>query len=141
MFIERLLLGHFIAYPVGLLAAVASMPIAMKLRAATVLAAGPEGAQSDLMRQISRDLGLSAIEAAQTEIIMVFVMWSTLAVMLVVHVAALPWAIGAARTARSPDSASSSARRGLRSFVIVTVVTLIVVMLCGIAGWLWLFTL
>jgi len=141
LFIERLVLGHFIAYPVGLLAAVASMPIGMKVRARAVLGAGSEGAKSDLMRQIAHDLGLTPLEAAQTEIVMVFVMWATLAVMLVVHLAVLPWAIGAARDARSPDPAPSRSRRGLRSFAIVTAVTLVVVMVCGAAGWIWLFTL
>jgi len=141
VFLERLLLGHFIAYPVGLVAAIGSIPIAMKFREHAVLAAGPDGAKSDLVRQVARDLHLSPMEAAQSEIILTFVMWVTLAVLLVVHLGVLPWAIGAARAARSPDSASSSARQGLRSFVIVTTVTLAVVILCGAAGWIWLFTL
>lgn len=135
----RLTLGHFIAYPVGFLAAVGSMPLGMILRERALLAAGG-GATSSIVRDAARDLSLSPTEAAQVQILLEFSLWTTLAVLLVIHLAAVPWAVGAARTAKNPSD-TAAVRRGLRAFVGVTLATAAVVGLMAVVGWVWVLTL
>lgn len=135
----RLVLGHFIAYPVGFLAAMGAMPYAMILRERALNAAAG-GATSSIVKDVARDMNLNPIEAAQVQILLEFSLWVSLAVLLVIHLAAVPWAIGAARSAKYPAD-PRPARRGLRAFVVLTATTTSVVALATLAGWVWVFTL
>jgi hypothetical protein len=135
----RLTLAHFIAYPVGMVAAIGSMPIGMVIRKRALYAASG-GATSSIVKDVARDLKLDPIEAAQVQIVLEFSLWVALAVLLVIHVAAVPWAIGAAKSAKDPDN-PAPARRGLRIFAAVTVVTSMLLVLTSLAGWIWVLTL
>ncbi len=140
-FVGRLALAHFIAYPVGFAAAVAAMPVAFLLREQALLHAGDRGATSSIVREATRGMSLSGTEGAQLQIILEFVLWATLAVLAVVHLAALPWCLGAARTARDPLRGAASLRTGRRTFVGITLATAVLVVLCAVGGWMWIFLL
>jgi hypothetical protein len=141
LFFERFLLAHFLSYPVAFVASIAAMPMAVRLRAAALLNAGSEGASSRIMRDVAQQLELSPTEAAQAEIVFTFVLWTCIAVLLVVHLASLPWAIAAARAASHVPPDERGVRRGRNVFVGVTIATVILVVLCGAVGWLWLLLL
>lgn len=117
------------------------MPIAVRLRAAALMNAGSEGASSRILRDVAQQLKLSPTEAAQAEIVFTFVLWTCIAVLLVVHLASLPWAIAAARSVSHVPPDERGVRRGRKVFVGVTVATVILVVLCGAVGWLWLLLL
>jgi hypothetical protein len=140
-FVGRLLLAHFIAYPIGFVAAIAAMPLAFLFREEAILGAGNQGATSQLVKDATRGMALSATEAAQLQIVLEFVLWVSLAALLAVHLAAVPWGIGAARAARQPEQAATVQRRGYRTFVVATATTTVLVVLAGAGGWLWLFLL
>jgi hypothetical protein len=135
----RLLLGHFVAYPIGFLAAVGAIPIGMLVRERALLGASG-GARIGIVRDATRKLGLSAIEAAQVEVLLELSLWVALAVVLAIHAGCVPWAIGAARTARNAADPLPE-RRGRRAFVIVTLALALLVGLAALAGWIWVFTL
>ena len=65
----RLVLGHFIAYPVGFLAAMGAMPYAMILRERALNAAA-DGATSSIVKDVTRNMNLNPIEAAQMQILL-----------------------------------------------------------------------
>jgi hypothetical protein len=135
----RLTLGHFIAYPVGMVAAIGAMPIGMVVRERALYAA-QGGATNSIVKDVARDMNLNPAEAAQVQILLEFSLWVALGALLVVHLAAVPWAIGAARTAKYPDN-PAPARRGLRIFASVTVATAVLLAITSLAGWIWVFTL
>ncbi len=135
----RLTLGHFIAYPIGFLAAMGAMPFGMILRERALIAAGG-GATNEIVKDVARDMNLNPTEAAQVQILLEFSLVAALIVLIVIHAGAIPWAIGAARTAKNPTD-PRPAKRGLRAFVIVTVATTAVTALATLAGWVWVFTL
>jgi hypothetical protein len=135
----RVMLGHFIAYPIGFLAAVGALPFGMLVHERALLNASG-GATSGIVRDVARDLSLSSTEAAQVEILLRFSLWVTLAVMLAIHAASVPWAIGAARSAKRPTDPRPAAR-GRRAFAAVTLVLALLVALGALAGWVWVLTL
>jgi hypothetical protein len=133
------MLAHLIAYPIGFIAAIASMPIGIIARKDALLSASDAGASSGIVADVARQMKLDGAEALQLELLLEFVMYVTLGVLLLVHLAALPWAIGAARAAKgAPDLAL---KRGYRLFVVLTAATLVIIALTGTGGWIWLFTL
>lgn len=139
-FLGRLMLVHFSAWAVAFASAVAQMPIAIFFRQKQLLQAGPTGATVGLVKNAAHNLALSPRESAQLQIVLGFIMWGGLTVLLAVHIAGLPWCIGAARAARHPERAPA-ARRGLRIFGLACATIGVVVVLAGVAGWIWLYTL
>lgn len=139
-FLGRLMLVHFVAWAVAFGSAVAQMPIAIWVRQKQILHARPTGATVGLVQDAARNLALNPTEAAQLQIVLGSIAWGGAAILLAVHIAGLPWAIGAARAARHPERAPA-AKRGLRIFGIACATIGAVVLLAGIAGWIWLYTL
>jgi hypothetical protein len=135
----RLVVAHFLAYPIGFAAAVGSIPLALLVRERALLAA-EGGAKSKLVRDALEGMALGSTEAAQVEVILELVLWIALAVVLIVHLAAVPWAIGAARSARRPGD-DGPARRGMRTFVVICAATTALVVLGAVVGWVWVITL
>lgn len=139
-FMGRFMLGHLIAYPVGFLTAVAAMPYGMVLRKKELLGAGATGASSSIIRDVAKDMALSATEAAQVQIVLEFCMWASVVTLTLVHLWTLPWAIAAARAVRHPDREANVKRRQ-RLFAVLTVSTFAVVGIAGAAGWIWVLSL
>ena len=140
VFLGRLLIVHLVAYAIAFSSAVAQMPIAIWFRKQELLEARPTGATVGLVRHAAQGLALSATEAAQLQTVLVFILWGGLAILLVVHIVGLPWAIGAARAARHPEL-TAAATRGYRIFGYACATIGAMVALAGVAGWVWLFTL
>lgn len=136
----RFAVGHFIAYPVCFLTAAGALPFAMILRHRELLNPGRSGARTKLVADAARDLKLSGIEAAQVEIVLEWAMWACLLVFLLLHLAALPWALAAAGAARHPERGEAGVRRGFRIFAGTTATTVVLVALAGTAGWIWVLT-
>lgn len=134
------MLVHFVAWGVACGTAVAQMPLAIWARQKELLHAGPTGATVGLVRDAARNLALSPTEAAQLQIVLGFIAWGGAAILLAVHLAGLPWAIGAARAARRPEL-GAAAKKGLRIFGCACATIGSVVLLAGVAGWIWLYTL
>jgi hypothetical protein len=137
--IGRLALGHFIAYPIGFLAAIGAMPIGMVVRERALIEA-QGGATTGVVKDVARDMNLNPTEAAQVQVLLEFSLVAALLVLLVIHLAAIPWAVGAARTAKNPED-PGPVKRGLRAFVIITLVTTALTALTTLAAWVWLLTL
>jgi hypothetical protein len=115
------------------------MPVGMVIREKAIYAA-QGGATYGVVQDVARDMKLNPTEAAQVQILLEFSLGVALVALLIVHAAAVPWAIGAARTAKHPEN-PAPARRGLRAFVIVTGITTALLVLASLAGWIWVFTL
>jgi hypothetical protein len=134
-FLGRFVLAHFIAYPVAVVTAVAATPLALWVRERAILDATPTGARWATVTEALAKYRVSATEAAQVQIVLDFVVLLTVATFALVHLAALPWAIEAAR-ANAPVGQGRTL--SFRLFVGITAATLIVVAVSGTAGWLWL---
>ena len=128
------MIAHALAYPLGLLAALASMPPALVVRKRALLEAGPKDPTHPLIRDVARDLSLTAVEAAQVQLVLEVVLGAALVVLVLVHVAALPWAAAETRG----DSGSPAIIRGRRAFVYSLGVLVVGLVLLAAAGWLWL---
>lgn len=139
-FAKRFALAHFLAYPLTFAVALATMPLALLLREDALLEAAATGAKTGLVGQVAANMGLSALEAAQLEIVLGTLLWLSLAVFVSLHLAALPWAIAAAKAARSP-SAVAGLKRGYTLFVAVTTSLVGLLLLAGALSWLWMLTL
>jgi hypothetical protein len=148
-FLGRLMLAHFIAYPISVITAVGAMPVAVYVRQRSILEARAVGARWSMVSDALAKYRVSPTEAAQVQIVLDFVLLVTVAFFVLVHLAVLPWAIGAARAgarAQLPDGAGAptgnvTAQKraaGFRVFVGITAATLILVAISGTAGWLWL---
>ncbi len=131
---------HLVAWAVAFGSAVAQMPLAIWFRRSALLHAQPTGATMGVVRNAARTLALSPTEAAQLQLVLTFILWGGGVILLVVHLAGLPWAVGAARAARSPALAPS-AKRGIRIFGFTCATIAGVVLLAGVAGWIWLYSL
>ena len=136
----RFVVGHFLAYPVCFLTAAGALPYAMILRRNELLNPGRAGARTQIVADAARDLKLSAIEAAQVEIVLEWAMWACIAVFVVLHVAALPWSFAAAAAVRHPDPGEKGLKRGFRIFAGTAATTVVLVALSGTAGWIWVLT-
>ena len=128
-----LVIAHALAYPLGMLAALACMPLAIFVRKGALLEAGPQDATHPLIRDVARDLSLTAVEAAQVQLVLEVVLGAALVVLVLVHAAALPWAVTETRGASTPPAAR--ARRLFVSCLGALVVGLVVL---GAASWTWL---
>lgn len=138
-FSGRFFLGHMLAYPVGFAAAVAAMPIAMVVKKKELMSPARFGAKSEMLAGIARDLHMTPLEAAQIEIVLVFTMWVSIAVLALIHLVALPWAIAAARAVNDPAKAAA-AKQGYRLFAGVTGGTLVLLGVIGTGAWIWVLT-
>jgi len=128
------------AYPVCFLTAAGALPYAMMMKQKELLNPGRAGARTKLVADAARDLKLSAVEAAQVEIVLEWAMWACLLVFLLLHLAALPWSFAAAGAARHPDRGEGGIRRGFRIFAGTTATTVVLVAMTGTAGWIWVLT-
>ena len=141
-FLGRLVLAHFIAYPIAVVTAIGATPVALWVRERSILEAQATGARWAMVSEALAKYRVSATEAAQVQIVLDFVVLVTVAIFAVVHLAALPWAIGSARAPASVEPSPTDARQkrtvGFRLFVGITAATLILVAVSGTAGWLWL---
>jgi hypothetical protein len=134
-FLGRFVLAHFIAYPIAVVAAVGGTPLALWVRERAILDAKPTGARWTMVTEALAKYRVSATESAQVQIVLDFVILLSVATFTLVHLAALPWAIEAARkNARVGQGRTAS----FRLFVGITTATLIVVAVSGMVGWLWL---
>jgi hypothetical protein len=140
-FLGRFALAHLLSYPVAFVGAIAAMPIAILVRSEALLNAGERSDAAGWVRRVAQNLHLSPIELAQLQIVLEFVLGSSFALFVSLHVASLPWAIGAAKAVREPDAGSIAKTRGYRMFVVTAAATLCLVALIGLGGWLWLFLL
>jgi hypothetical protein len=129
-----LLIAHALAYPLGLLAALASMPPAIVGRRRALLEASPHDATHPLIRDVARDLSLTAVEAAQVQLVLEVVLAAALVVLVLVHVAALPWAVAQTRGERG----ARAIERGRRAFVYGLGALVVGLLLLAAAGWSWL---
>jgi hypothetical protein len=127
--LEPLLIGHFVAYPVALGSAVAAIPYALLLRKRALLAAGDDGASIGLVRDIAHDLAQLVLEV---------VLPASLLVLGLVHLAALPWLVAAVR---GKPSAKDHYRRMRRFFILCIAGLIALVGVSGAAGWAWLLML
>ena len=134
-FLGRLVLAHFIAYPVAMVAAIGATPLGLWVRERSILAAGPTGARWATVTEALAKYRVSPTEAAQVQIVLDFVIGLTVATFALVHFAALPWAIEARR--RAPESAQNRSL-GFRLFLGITAATIVSVAVSGMAGWAWL---
>jgi hypothetical protein len=138
-FSGRFFLGHMLAYPIGFAAAVAAMPIAMVVKKRELMSPARFGAKSEMLAGIARDLQMTPLEAAQVEIVLVFTMWVSIAILAVIHLVALPWAIAAARAVNDPTR-QAQVERTYRLFAGVTGGTLVLVGVIGTGAWIWVLT-
>lgn len=136
----RFAAGHFLAYPICFLTSAGALPYAMVLRRDELLNPGRAGARTKIVADAARDLKLTAIEAAQVEIVLEWAMWACIVVFVVLHVAALPWSFAAARAARHPEHGEAGVRRGFRMFAGTAATTVVLVAISGTAGWIWVLT-
>lgn len=136
----RFAVGHFLAYPVCFLTAAGALPYAMILRRDELLNPGRAGARTKIVADAARDLKLTAIEAAQVEIVLEWAMWACILVFVVLHLAALPWSFAAAAAVRHPEQGAAASKRGFRIFAGTAATTVVLVALSGTAGWIWVLT-
>ncbi len=140
-FFGRFMMGHLLAYPVGFLTAVAAMPLAMVLKKDALMNVGAIGAENRFIRDAAKELALSALEAAQVELVLRTCLIASLVTLTLVHLWSIPWAIGAARAVKHPQTGAASERRGYRIFGWLTAATFVLVGIAGAIGWIWVFTL
>lgn len=118
-----------------MLAALACMPLSMLARKRALLEASARDETHPLIRDVARDLSLTAVEAAQVQLVLEVVLGAALAVLVLVHLAALPWALAETRGSGTPAAA-----RGRRVFVYGFALLAAGLLLLGAASWLWLLT-
>ncbi|MEZ4229782.1 MAG: hypothetical protein R3B89_11470 [Polyangiaceae bacterium] len=137
---ERYMLAHLSAYPVGVVSAMASIPLALMVRGEEVKRASATGAHSELLRRVAQDMQLDPLAAAQMEIVMQFVLLCALLTLVVPHLTALPWA-WAASTRPSVTRSDPRLAQRLRWFIVSMLVLAALWALVGAIGWIWLMTL
>lgn len=142
-FAERYTVAHLTAYPVGVLASMAAIPLALMLRGEQVKQAQATGARSSLLAEVAADLQLDPTSAAQMEIVMEFALGCALLTLLVPHITALPWAWAASRrrAPSTPRSKDPVVDQRFRWFVGSMLTLGAAWLLVGAGGWIWLFTL
>ncbi len=144
-FVGRFMAGHLLAYPLGFVTAVATIPVALKVRERALFA--PPEPSSSLVKDATAGMSVTAYELAQLEVILRFVGAVTIVVMLAVHAGAIPWAAGWARVAGARrdgadlPSALETAARGGKIFRWTLGTLVAVVVLVGTVSWVWLLTL
>lgn len=137
---ERYMLAHLSAYPVGVISAMAAIPLALMVRGEAVKRATATGAHSELLRRVAQDMQLDPLAAAQMEIVMEFVFACALGTLLVPHLTALPWAWAASTRAGAAPKDPRLERR-LKWFVGSMLALAALWVLLGAIGWIWLMTL
>jgi hypothetical protein len=142
---SRLLLAHLLSYPLLFVAAMASLSLAI-IRSEHALLAVDDAAVpvSALQRWLVQELGLSLGDAARVGIILRPAGLALGVLLLVTHLGAIPWALCAAREVRSRDTseAQSAGRRLARArrwWLGSSLGLTALLVLAGIAGWIWIF--
>jgi hypothetical protein len=142
----RLLVAHLLSYPLLFAVAMAAISLAIIRYEQALLDAGaaPEAA-SGLQRWLVREVGLSLGDAARFEIILAPVGLALAVLFVVLHLIAVPWALAAAREVRSrgtPEAevAHRRLRRAQRWWLGASLGLTALLVLCGLAGWVWIFT-
>jgi hypothetical protein len=129
-----LVLAHFLAYPVAFASAIALIPLALLFRKQALLDASATHPLNWLIRDVARDLALTRIEAAQVQVVLEFVFVGCVLVLVLVHLAVIPWLMAVTRPAEN----AARIARARRFFAIGFGILLATVLLTGAAGWLWL---
>jgi hypothetical protein len=129
-------MGHAVSYPAMFVTAVATMSLSIiareeALRVVEMQAEPTSGTQGWLIEHV----GLSASEAASFEVIMTPVMVGVIAVALLAHLAALPWARAARAAVLEPGEFAGEPKRVRRRYAITVGVALAVVIVAGAVGW------
>lgn len=143
-FVDRFMIGHLVAYPAGMIAAIGAMPFAMRIREDELLSAGATGTRWTLLADATADMGLTATEVAQLEVVLEGAVLVSLVALVVVHLAAIPWSVAAARAAQverdggEPATSMQRAHRAKRWFWWVTGALGATMLVIGIGGWAWL---
>lgn len=137
---ERYMLAHLSAYPVGVISAMAAIPLALMVRGEQVRQATATGAHSELLRQVAQDMQLDPLAAAQLEIVMEFVMACALVTLLIPHLTALPWA-WAASTRQGASPRDPKLAKRLKWFIGSMAALAGIWVIVGAIGWIWLMTL
>jgi hypothetical protein len=141
-FFERLLVAHFLAYPMVFAVAVATISLAVIGYRAELLdvAVNSKGASS-FQRWLLDHLELTPVDATRFEIVMGPVAVSSAAVFALAHFGAIPWALAARRQSRTDERAAverAKVRRGFRIWLVASLGPTALILLVGALGWLWI---
>ncbi|MBX3183650.1 MAG: hypothetical protein KIT72_05965 [Polyangiaceae bacterium] len=140
---ERYAVAHLVAYPPGVVAAFASIPLALRLRGDEVLRVGPDGASYELMQRFAELFQLDPTSAAQTELVVVYTLKVALVTLVFPHLTALPWALAAARRPAEPalGEREPELERRRRWFMVSMLGLTALWVVVGVIGWVWVLTL
>ena len=142
----RLLVAHLLCYPLLFTVAMAAISLAIIRYEQALLEAGTaSGAASGVQRWLMREVGLSLADAARFEIILKPVGGALALLFVVLHVVSVPWALAAAREARArgtPEAelAQRRLRRAQRWWLGSSLGLTALLVLGGLAGWVWILT-
>ncbi len=131
------------AYPPGVVAAFASIPLALRFHGDEVAKVGPSGASYELMQRFAQLFQLDPTSAAQTELVVVYTLKVALVTLIFPHLTALPWALAAAqRPAKpAPGEREPKLEQRRRWFMVSMLGLTALWVVVGAIGWVWVFTL
>jgi hypothetical protein len=142
----RLLIAHLLCYPLlfALSLALISLTI-IRYEQALLEAGAGSGAGSGLQRWLVREVGLSLADAARFEIILKPLGLALALLFVVLHLISVPWALAAAREARArgtseAELAQRRLRRAQRWWLGSSLGLTGLLVLGGLAGWVWILT-
>jgi hypothetical protein len=142
----RLLIAHLLCYPLLFTVSLAAISlIIIRCEQALLEAGAASGAESGLQRWLVREVGLSLGDAARCEIILAPLGLALALLFVVLHLISVPWALAAAREARArgtPEAelAQLRLRRAQRWWLGSSLGLTALLVLGGLAGWVWIFT-
>jgi hypothetical protein len=140
-FIGRLLAGHFACYPMMFAASMAAMSLSIIAQRAALFDVQHQlVATSNFQRWLVDRVGLVVSEAASFEIIFRPVTLALVLILVVTHVAAVPWALAARKAELEPEKGKPALEKATRHFLIASAATTGLVVVPGIAGWIIIFT-
>lgn len=137
--VGRLTLAHFIAYPVGFIAAVGAIPLTFWVRGDAILQAEPGQELPAWLIPVAQNMVLDEYQATQLRLVMEWVMGCALLTWVWVHLLALPWVWVSMQAQPTPQKTSWP--KAARLFMFGVFGTILVWVLLGAVGWVWLFTL
>ena len=92
------------------------MPFTLWLRGHELNRVGTQGAQRDLFRELAVDMGLGPVEAAQMELVTETMIGFALLMMVIPHLAGVPWAWVRARPVKELAAQLNRERRSSQLF-------------------------
>ena len=134
----RLALAHMVAYPLIYVASAAAMPLAIMWREPQLLAVmGQQQPHGAIQQWLVTQLHISAEEAASFEVLMEPIVWLVLLLLVVTHVAAIPWAWAAKNAREQPlPSLQRREQHARKMWLRASLVPTLVVVVVGALGWL-----